>query len=350
MTMHRDYSLSGPASAAPVLDGAPVAGRLRVRWWAPKITTERLVELRRPSDQPALNNFLLWLALLLVSGLIAYFSWGTLWAVPAFFAYGTIYSSSDARWHECSHGTAFQNQTLNRWFYELSSFMTLREAYLWRYSHTRHHTHTVVVGQDPEIQVARPADLLKILMDFAFLRSGPVEMARILRHAFRGLGPDEVVYVPPKARARLIRSSRIYVALWAVLLLWCLALGSILPAMFVILPRFYGGWLHQLLALTQHAGLVENTSDHRLNSRTVYLNRVFGFLYMNMNYHIEHHVSPTVPYHALPAYHDAIKAQCPAPYTGVWDVYREMIPVLWRQAFGAPDEHILRTLPTATLV
>lgn len=84
MTEHRDYTLSGAASAAPVLDGAPVEGRLRVRWWAPKITTERLVELRQPSDQPALNNFLLWLALLLVSGSLAYFSWGTLWALPAF--------------------------------------------------------------------------------------------------------------------------------------------------------------------------------------------------------------------------------------------------------------------------
>ncbi|MFV2091428.1 MAG: fatty acid desaturase, partial [Pseudomonadales bacterium] len=244
-------------------------------------------------------------------------------------------------------GTAFRTKWLNRLFYELSSFMTLREAYLWRYSHTRHHTHTIIVGQDPEIQATRPADLLKLALNFFFVISGPIEMRRIIRHAFRGLGEDEKVYVPENARKRLIRSSRIYVALWSAIVLWCIAIGSVLPVMFVVLPRFYGGWLHQLLGLTQHAGLAENVSDHRQNTRTVYLNPVFRFLYMNMNYHIEHHVSPTVPYHALPALHEEIKAQCPPAYQGVWPVYREMLPALARQAFGEPDFHIARGTPKA---
>jgi hypothetical protein len=38
----------------------------------------------------------------------------------------------------------------------------------------------------------------------------------------------------------------------------CFAVGSILPAMFIVLQRFYGGPLSQLFNLTQHAGLDEN--------------------------------------------------------------------------------------------
>ena len=38
--------------------------------------------------------------------------------------------------------------------------------------------------------------------------------------------------------------------------------------------------------------------DHRLNSRTVYMNPISRFIYWNMNYHIEHHMFPMVPYHA----------------------------------------------------
>lgn len=55
---------------------------------------------------------------------------------------------------------------INELFYHISSFMTMREANLWRWSHARHHTDTIIVMRDPEIQVKRPADLLKIAGDF----------------------------------------------------------------------------------------------------------------------------------------------------------------------------------------
>ena len=73
--------------------------------------------------------------------------------------------------------------------------------------------------------------------------------------------------------------------------------------MYVGLPSLYGRWLAHFFAFTQHAGLAENVLDHRLNSRTVYMNPVLRFLYWNMNYHIEHHMFPMVPYHALPELH-----------------------------------------------
>ena len=68
-----------------------------------------------------------------------------------------------------------------------------------------------------------------------------------------------------------------------------------------------------------------------MNSRTVYMNPVFRFLYWNMNYHIEHHMFPMVPYHALPKLHKACKADCSPPYTSCWDAYREIIPAWIRQ-------------------
>ena len=74
----------------------------------------------------------------------------------------------------------------------------------------------------------------------------------------------------------------------------------------------YGAWLHVLTGLTQHAGLAEDVLDHRLNSRTVYMNPVFRFIYWNMNYHVEHHMFPMVPYHALPATARGDEALLPA--------------------------------------
>ena len=62
---------------------------------------------------------------------------------------------------------------------------------------------------------------------------------------------------------------------------------------------------------TQHAGLAENVLDHRLNCRTVYMNPLHRYLYWNMNYHVEHHMFPLVPYHALPRLHELVKADMP---------------------------------------
>ena len=339
------YSLSGGLDNAVPLDDSQIEERMEGLWWSPVIPRSQLKALMARSDGPALWHFGLWIVLLFVSGYLAILSWGTWWAIPAFLIYGTIYSSSDARWHECGHGTPFRARWLNEVFYHISSFMTLREAYLWRWSHARHHTHTYLVGRDPEIQVQRPADLLKIAMDFFYLRSGPPEVWRIVRHA---LGrPDSNVrdFVPEAELSKMYWSSRVYVAIIAVFALWSLAIGSFLPMMFVALPRFYGGWLHQLLGLTQHAGLGEDTYDHRENTRTVHINPLFAYLYMNMQYHIEHHSTPMIPYHALPQYHQAIKEQLPPTYANLWEVYREMIPALVKQATEDPNYHIKRPIP-----
>jgi fatty acid desaturase len=86
-----------------------------------------------------------------------------------------------------------------------------------------------------------------------------------------------------------------------------------------------------IYGITQHAGLAEDVLDHRLNTRTVMMNRVNRFLYLNMNYHLEHHIFPTVPYHALPALHDAVADQLPAPHRSIWHAMMEIFPTLAKQ-------------------
>ena len=116
--------------------------------------------------------------------------------------------------------------------------------------------------------------------------------------------------------------------------------------MYVGLPSLYGAWLAIFFGLTQHAGLAENVLDHRLNSRTVYMNPVFRFLYWNMNYHVEHHMFPMVPYHRLPELHEELKADLPTPYGSTIEAYREIIPTLIRQMSRA---RLFRPAPAAGL-
>jgi fatty acid desaturase len=83
--------------------------------------------------------------------------------------------------------------------------------------------------------------------------------------------------------------------------------------------------------MLQHGGLADNVVDHRLNSRTVYMNPISRFIYWNMNYHVEHHMFPKVPFHALPALHRLIKHDLPTPSPSIAAGFVEMWPALVRQ-------------------
>ena len=87
-----------------------------------------------------------------------------------------------------------------------------------------------------------------------------------------------------------------------------------------------------LMGLTQHAGLQEDVKDHRLTTRTVYLNPIFSFLYWHMEYHVEHHMFPQVPSYNLKKLHELIKNQMPPARKGLLGAYKEIIPALIKQA------------------
>jgi fatty acid desaturase len=99
-----------------------------------------------------------------------------------------------------------------------------------------------------------------------------------------------------------------------------------------------------MTGLLQHGGLAEDVLDHRLNSRTVYMNPISRWIYWNMNYHVEHHMFPMVPYHALPKLHALIKNDLPTANPSIVDGYREMIDSLKRQRVE-PNYYVRKELP-----
>ena len=114
--------------------------------------------------------------------------------------------------------------------------------------------------------------------------------------------------IPETERGKAVTAARIHIAIYAATIIAALAMRSWLPLMLIGLPRMYGCWHMVLVGLLQHGGLADNVTDHRLNSRTVYMNPVSRFLYLNMNYHVEHHMFPMVPYYALPRLHELDQA------------------------------------------
>jgi fatty acid desaturase len=119
---------------------------------------------------------------------------------------------------------------------------------------------------------------------------------------------------------------------------------SWLPILFFVLPRFYGAPFIFLFIYLQHAGMAENVWDHRLCTRSIRLNPFLSFLFMNMENHVEHHIYPMVPFHALPKLRERVKEELPVPYRGLLGGAREMVPTL-RRMRKDPSYYVRRSLP-----
>jgi len=338
-----DYSLTGENARRAVELGLAEAD-----WYQTPVPRAEMRNLLERKDGPALRDTLLWFGLIIACGAATVWLWPNWWAALPYLMYALLYAStSDSRWHESGHGTAFKTDWLNNTLYEVASFMVMRESVVWRWSHTRHHSDTIIVGRDPEIAVPRPPDLKAFVLKFfnwgAYLR----HFTRIFLHAFGRVADDEKTYIPESEFPKVFRRARVYVAIYLSVAALSIGLGSILPLLLVGLANFFGSWLMPVYGATQHAGMAENVLDHRLNCRTFYTNRVHRFLYWNMNYHIEHHMFPLVPYHNLPRLHALVKHDMPEPYPSLLACWREIIPTIFKQ-IKDPTYHVKVKLPESS--
>lgn len=335
-----DYSLVGENS-----NKAVELGLAEADWYTTPLPREALRGLLARRNGPAIRDTLLLVVLLVATGWGTVALWGSWWAVLPYMVYAVLYgTSSDSRWHECGHGTAFKSDWLNTLVYEVASFMVMRESVVWRWSHTRHHSDTIIVGRDPEIQVPRPPDLKGMVLSVCAVGGYRTFFPSLLRHACGKVTAAEKTFIPESEYGKVYRTARFYLVLYAVVIGVAVVWQSWLPIFLFVLPQFFGTWLMIVHNTPQHAGLAENVLDHRLNCRTVYMNPISRFIYWNMNYHVEHHMFPLVPYHALPRLHEAIKDDCPPPYPSIVSAWREILPAVLRQVKD-PAYHVKRELP-----
>jgi fatty acid desaturase len=108
-------------------------------------------------------------------------------------------------------------------------------------------------------------------------------------------------------------------------------LNSVVPLQLFVTPRLYGTWQMSMTGALQHLGMANNVTDHRLNTRTVMMGPINRFLYLNMNYHVEHHMFTMIPYYKFPAIRELIKQDLPEAELGIFAAYKRLLPLLWEQ-------------------
>ena len=339
----------------------------RVRWYRSPLPISRLRELSRRSN---LRPFLFvsgYLALLAVTGtgvFLAHLHLSWPWLLLALFVHGTVHRTLQHSRHELAHRTVFRSRLLNESFLRVCNFLCWSSPEYFRASHVRYHQYTVHDELDLEVRlprVFRPVQWLTQLV--LAVPSMVAEIGHMVRwsrgrlagvgslgrpetnsankHADGGAGSsgwEQRCFADPPAghgdaakRAALFRWARIVLFGHLALAIVFVALDLWIMLLIVTFARWLAPWLSNMFIETQHAGLRSNTPDFRLCCRTVLLGPVFRFLYWHMNYHIEHHMYPSVPFYNLAKLRQAIQPDLPRAPRGLFRAWAEMLPIISRQ-------------------
>jgi fatty acid desaturase len=138
----------------------------------------------------------------------------------------------------------------------------------------------------------------------------------------------------PDQHSRSMWWSRAQLAFHGAVLIVAILTGLWVLPLIITIPSYVGNWLSYFVALPQHCGLMENTSDFRKSTRSIRLPRVVEFLYWHMNWHTEHHMYAGIPCYNLPALAAEIKDDMPEP-RNLRQAWREMLDT-WERQKSAP--------------
>ena len=235
------------------------------------------------------------------TGVALYALWGTLWAAPVFLLHGVLINFLYAGQHELSHWTVFRSRAPNEWFGRLFGFIGFFPRDFDQLQHTAHHRHTQDWQRDGELARERYT-----FWSYLWWLLGPTYWYSRWRRIVRfSMGTVTEPYIPANRRADMVREARWHLAGYAAIAGVSLATGSWAAVIFWLGPMLLTKSVHQLQNTIEHLGLPHGANILE-NTRSTRTNVVLRWLCWNMQFHTAHHAFPGVPFHHLPALHEAL--------------------------------------------
>lgn len=330
--------------------------QIKINWYRCKVEKALMSQLMRKSDARAFAQAVPQLGLFAVTGTLAYLAYlqlnasNWIWALPllflALFAHGTNASFfGGIACHELCHKTPFATQFWNTFFLKIFAFLGWFDPTGYRASHIRHHQVTVHTGLDGEIVQPLGLDWHGAKFIATMLTFNPVAVWNLFRFWVAATRSDlsRDGFFKSKWLQRVVPETdtkpRREIRNWArVVLFGHLALAAVFIAtghwfliVIVNLGCLYSPWFVYLCGAAQHLGLQSDVPDFRLNCRTYTCGWFPAFCYWNMQYHVEHHMFPAVPFYNLPRLREAIAHDLPPAPHGLWATWQVLLPIMQRQ-------------------
>ena len=307
------------------------------------IDKKTLKSLMRRSDRPGLLYLSGWTILLFTFGLLLWLSLGSYWVILTMLIYSVFFAvPAYAFSHECAHGTAFRTRWLNETIFWITSLLYFEEPLHRRYAHASHHTHTWIEGSDAQMPyVSMPLTLWGWIEEVLGLGLYWHQCKMFVTHSL-GNFPTIVRQVTPESELPRMKSySRIFVAIYIGSAILSYYMTWYWPLYLIIIPRIVGGPVMNMYILIQHVEMAENQPNIVKSTRSFRTNWLGRFIYCNMNYHIEHHLYPTVPFFTLPQLSEALGDQLPDQDPGFFKTNVEVLKVVIARTLGRNDQSTL---------
>ena len=323
---------SSPNPGGQVGPGADQPGGAKVEL----IAADRLALLNRRSNAAGWRQLWGHLALILVSGWL----WGQtalplLLRLPALALLGVALAFGFCALHECSHRTVFDQRDRNdRWAW-WAGVISFYNADFFRRYHQWHHRYTHLPGLDPELEDPAPSSPRAYLLEL----TGLGWWLGKLRGHWRGLRGEfsGCPYIPPQAAGQVSDSIRRQWAVYGLLLLVSLPGGNGFGFWFWLLPLAIGQPLLRFVLMAEHGGC-PFVADSLRNTRTTYTLAPLRWLMWNMPFHAEHHIYPSLPFHALERAHQQLAPQLTVVAPGYLAVHRGILANLAALAMPPASE------------
>jgi fatty acid desaturase len=201
--------------------------------------------------------------------------------------------------HEGIHGNFFRNRTLDRWAGFVFGAPALFSCTAYRVTHLFHHRFN---------RTARDPD------EFGNLSRNRVVLS-VAFYAWWGIGMAAyIIHVPVTALIRGSRAQKMAVVLEMGLLaalygalFWAAIRGGFLDVVLWawVYPMGVAAILGSSRGWAEH--MMTRAGHPLTQTRTVTSNRVVSFFMCNLNYHLEHHLFPAIPWYNLPRLHTLMR-------------------------------------------
>ena len=206
--------------------------------------------------------------------------------------------------HECGHRTAFASRELNDSVAWWAGVLSFYNADFYRRYHQWHHRYTHQIGLDPELEDEPPTTRMAYLLELSGL---PWWIGKVRSHGQGLLGRFAPrPYLPAEAHGSVRQSIRRQWLVYGLLLLLSLPGGNGALLWLWLLPLAVGQPLLRFVLLAEHGGC-PYIADGRRNTRTTLTLWPLRLLMWQMPFHAEHHLYPSLPFHALAEAHSLVQ-------------------------------------------